>query len=87
VGDVGEGDGVVFEVDETGGLESVEDGFGGGEAFRGGTVEEDGKVDELVRCFSRCSGRGRKRGEVLLTGILRLSRSTAAMMNVVLCSK
>jgi hypothetical protein len=34
------GDRVVREVDETGGLEAVEDGLGGAETLRGGAGEE-----------------------------------------------
>lgn len=40
-------DRVVREVDEAGGLEAVEEGLGGVEAFGGAAVEEGGEVDEL----------------------------------------
>ena len=43
------GDGDVREVDETGGLEACEDGFGGFEFLGGRAVEEFGEVDELGR--------------------------------------
>lgn len=46
--DVVERDGVVFKVDKTGGLETVEDGLSGGKPFGGRAVEEDGEVNELV---------------------------------------
>jgi hypothetical protein len=47
VGDGGRGDGDVGEVDEAGGLEARQDGFGRLELLGGGAVEEFGEVDEL----------------------------------------
>ena len=38
---------MVGEVDEASGLETVEDGLGGGEALGGGSVLEEGEVYEL----------------------------------------
>ena len=49
VGEGGGGDGDVREVDEAGGLEACEDGFGGFEFLGGRAVQEFGEVDELGR--------------------------------------
>jgi hypothetical protein len=38
---------VVLEIDEASSLEAMEDGLGCVFAFRGGSFEEEGEVDEL----------------------------------------
>ena len=42
-----EGDGMVGEVDEAGGLETVQDGGGCGLSLGGGAIQEEGEVNQL----------------------------------------
>ena len=65
---------MVGEVDEAGGLETVEDGLGGGEALGGHAVLEEGEIYELCdwTLVKDLAIRDRE-----VTGMKRLSLSTA----------
>jgi len=69
------GDGVVFEVDEAGFLEAGEEGGGYGSLLRGAAMQIFGEVYELRRMWGQLVGRSRSGMQI--TGMKRLSCSTA----------
>lgn len=74
---------MVFEVDEAGCLEAVEDLFGGFLFFAGAAGEEEGEVDELCKGLVRWLKFGLWTGKLILTGMKMLPLSTAPVVGAI----